>query len=1004
MSHSPTPLTEKSKTCALLADGIRIRAILEHPAVASNSFERSQRVETLVRQAVDRDPAQRAAFLADVCGNDQTLRAEVEALLAKSAQNGTMPGSTPARRIGHYELRGLLGVGGMGEVYRAYDLRLGREVAIKVLPPAFTGHPDRLARFEREARVLASVNHPNIAAIYGVEGISGEGGRVAALVLELVEGETLADRIARTGALPLGEALRSANQIVDALDAAHEKGIVHRDLKPANITVTPDGTLKVLDFGLARIEVDNPDSAETIANTTEGMFVGTPAYMSPEQARGQAADKRSDVWAFGCVLFEMLSGSPAFGGATLTDTVAAVIERSPDWLRLPGDTPAALQRLLRSTLEKDRRQRLRDIADARMFLQEAVDSDPAAQVAPRPATRLPWMIATAALLVAGVATWIAGRGVTTTSAADKSTLRRMTWNAGFSTEPALSPDGSLLVYAAAAPSEDNLDLWLQRVSGGTPVRLTQDAADDREPVVSPDGTLIAFRSERAGGGVFVMPTLGGDARLVAPQGRRPRFAPDGKSIIYWTGRWLGGTRSTGTAVYVVPANGGTPRLMSQGFANARNPVWAPDGRSVLFFGRKNGSQPLSQVGTDAEQDAQFDWWWVRVDGGEPAQTGVYRTLIDRGFTFIPAWELDSLPQTWDESGVLFSGGTTDVFNIWQLPLSPQTGRVSGPLVQLTSGAGTDVNPSRDRSGRIAFESTDSVESVFRLTLDVAAGKSLNRIESLADDWGFTAHRGSASRDGRWLAYPKHRPDHSELWLKDLATGTARHLTTTALSELNPAISADGTQVAYTVVENNRVTGYVMPATGGAPRRVCDDCRVSSWLSDARRVLALFPDSQPAVRIVDVTTQITTPVFSGAAVNRAFPTADDRWLVVGGADVAWIIPLAPGTSPATPQDALTIDFPMTDVATGRIAGWSADGRVLYSLLGLDGFRCLYAQRIDLEHRTVAGPPSVVHHFHDPARLWGSTPMSNAITDDGFFFDQLARSGGIWLRDQAPANRP
>jgi eukaryotic-like serine/threonine-protein kinase len=892
----------------------------------------------------------------------------------------------------------------MGEVYRAYDARLRREVAIKVLPPEFTTDPRRRTRFEREAQALAALTHPNIGAIYGVEDTPGEQGPIVALILELIDGETLADRITRSGPLPLADVIRFAAQIVDALDAAHEKGVVHRDLKPANIKITSDGTLKVLDFGLAKLDAADAGDALTMTGTIEGVVVGTPAYMSPEQARGHAVDRRTDVWAFGCVLFEMLTGTAAFGGVTLSDIIAGVIEREPEWARVPPAVPGALKRLLRWSLEKDSRRRLRDIADARLLLTDATNAESidggTARI--RRSSRIPWLIAAAALVLAAAGWWMAERRSDSRSPKETVALKRMTWNAGLSTEPALSPDGSLLVYAAPAPADDNLELWMQRVSGGTPVRLTQDAADDREPDISPDGSLIAFRSERNGGGVYVMPTLGGDARLVAPQGRRPRFSPDGRSIAFWTGRWLGGSRTVGTAVSVVPVNGGDPRVLSPRFVNARNPVWAPDGRSVLFFGRKAGVQASSAISADTALDAEFDWWRVPIAGGPPAATGVYRTLIENGFAFLPAWELDALPEVWTNEGVLFSGTTADTTNLWQLPISIDSGRVAGPLVQVTSGAGADVHPSRDRTGRIAFEQTDSAESVFRLALDVGAAKSLSQVVSLVTDWGFTAHRGSLSQDSRTLAYPKHRPDHSELWLRDLSAGVDRHLATTAAAELNPSVSPDGTQVAYTVVEKQRSFGYVIPAAGGAVRRVCEDCAMAAWLNDNRRILTIHRTSEPILRVLDTQTQSTTPLFAAAGVNRAFVTADDKWAAIGGTDVAWLVPLANRTAAATAADALTITFPKTDVTPGRIVGWSPDGSLLYSLLGLDGFRCLYAQRVDLERRTPQGQPIPVHHFHDPARLWGSTPMSNAIVDKAFVFDQLTRSGTIWLVDRQVPN--
>jgi serine/threonine protein kinase len=284
---------------------------------------------------------------------------------------------TSGTRLGPYEILSALGAGGMGEVYRARDARLSRDVALKVLPGRLAADEDRVARFAREARLLASLNHPNIGSIYGLE----EAGGVTALVLELIEGETLHDRMRRER-LTVAEALALARQIADALDAAHSSGIIHRDLKPSNIKIRPDGMVKVLDFGIARaLEAGGSQSENsstiTLGGTNPGAIIGTAAYMSPEQARGQAVDRRSDVWAFGCVLFEMLTGSPVFARETVTDTIAAVVTDEPKWTSLPANTPAGVRRVLKRCLQKDVRQRIRDIADVRIDIEDAIDEPPA---------------------------------------------------------------------------------------------------------------------------------------------------------------------------------------------------------------------------------------------------------------------------------------------------------------------------------------------------------------------------------------------------------------------------------------------------------------------------------------------------------------------------------------------------------------------------------------------------------------------------------------------------
>jgi serine/threonine protein kinase len=352
-------------------------------------------------------------------------------------------------RIGPYEVLSALGAGGMGEVYRARDTKLGRDVAIKLLPSIFATDPDRLARLAREARLLAALNHPHIATIHGLE----ESGGLRALVMELVEGPTLAEKLEQNsrgqvkGGVPLAEALRIAGQIALGLEAAHEKGIVHRDLKPGNIKVRHDGSVKVLDFGLARAfqgdgTADDLCHLPTITTDLHSGIVGTPAYMSPEQARGDTVDKRTDVWAFGCVLYEMLTGRTAFPGKTISDSIAAILEREPQWTALPADTPASIRQLLRRCLEKDQNRRLHDIADARIEIDDvrsgAQSAGPIVHAASGSRSRLAW---TAALLLTAVAAAAGGAwGFRPVSAVPEARLE-------ISTPPtrdpsmALSPDG-----------------------------------------------------------------------------------------------------------------------------------------------------------------------------------------------------------------------------------------------------------------------------------------------------------------------------------------------------------------------------------------------------------------------------------------------------------------------------------------------------------------------------------------------------------------------------------
>ena len=405
-------------------------------------------------------------------------------------------------RHGHYDVTALLGEGGMGQVWQATDTQLGREVALKILPDAFAADPDRLARFKREAQILASLNHPNIAAIHGIE--EAEGTR--ALVLELVEGPTLADRIAK-GPIPLDEALPIAKQIAEALEAAHEAGVIHRDLKPANIKVREDGTVKVLDFGLAKALEPNPEGDPsqsptlTAAATQMGVIMGTAAYMSPEQARGKRVDKRADIWAFGCVLFEMLTGKHAFQGRDVSETLAAVIKSEPPWEAFAADTPATLDALLRRCLEKEPKRRMRDIGDVRRVMDgrfETTVSPPRNGAATPVAGDRRAIPAALSFLAGGVVVGLVAWGLLRSEPLSldptRFALSVATSGGHLNGEIALSPDGRTLVFLA--PSGEAEVLYKHLFDRLEPIPI--DGTEGAEfPFFSPDGRWLGFFQDQA---------------------------------------------------------------------------------------------------------------------------------------------------------------------------------------------------------------------------------------------------------------------------------------------------------------------------------------------------------------------------------------------------------------------------------------------------------------------------------------------------------------------------
>jgi serine/threonine-protein kinase len=503
----------------------------------------------------------------------------------------------PQQIIAHYRIAAKLGEGGMGEVWRATDTKLNRDVAIKILPETFANDPDRMTRFTREAQVLASLNHPNIATIHGVED--------RALVMELVEGPTLAERIAQ-GPIPLDEALPIAKQVAEALEYAHERGVVHRDLKPANVKVTPEGRVKVLDFGLAKalgseVAGENPVSSPTLTMraTLAGTIIGTAAYMAPEQARGAMVDQRADIWAFGVVLYEMLTGIPMFTGESVSDVVAAVLRGDPDWSALPADSPPSVCRLLRRCLCKDRKKRLRAIGDALLELDEAPDAPPT-----QPGRRSPilWVIVGALAVALIAAGWFRLRPALSDLSRPVSRWTAILPSPAV-TDVALSRDGTLMVYAGPVSGAESLTLRALDRQELRPLRGTGAAVG---PVFSPDGQWIAFYE---GQRLAKIAVAGGPPITIchAPI-QRGRTWGDDDTIVYGT---------TDGGLMQVPAAGGTPKPLTtpdrdKGELSHQWPWFLPGARAILFTIVVGGSADASQI---AVLDRKTGSYHVIVNGG-----------------------------------------------------------------------------------------------------------------------------------------------------------------------------------------------------------------------------------------------------------------------------------------------------------------------------------------------------------------------------------------------------
>jgi serine/threonine protein kinase/Tol biopolymer transport system component len=843
----------------------------------------------------------------------------------------------PGTRLGAYHILSAVGAGGMGEVYKARDTKLDRDVAIKVLPPAFAADPERIARLEREAKTLASLNHPNIAHIYGLEDSTSP----PALVMELVEGPTLAERIAR-GAMPLDEALPVARQIADALEAAHEHGIIHRDLKPANIKLRDDGTVKVLDFGLAKAMepiASNGGAATGLTNsptitspalmTGVGVLLGTAAYMSPQQAKGRLADKRSDIWAFGCLVYEMLTGKRAFDGEDVSDTLANVLKSDPAWKALPASVPPSIRTLLRGCLEKERNQRFRDISVVQFLLREPT----VVTLGPRPRERVAWVsvVAVLVLMLAGFAVW-AFRPVPLPPETRLEVLTPAT------TDPlsfAISPDGRQLVFVASG-QDGTSRLWLRPLDGSSAQALagTEDA---QYPFWSPDSRSLGFATNRT---LKRLDLAVGGARTIAEVSaiiRRGAWSPD--NVILF-----------GLApgpLLRVPASGGEPTTVTtraDGQTSHRSPVFLPGGRQFLFYSLGTAGTSGIYLGsldapgttrlTEADAAGGYASGWVffvrqglllaqRLDVphavllGDPVKvadaidvdTNQGLAALSVSSAGLLAFRSSAMSRlTWfDHIGHLVKTiGARDEPGMLSPRLSPDEQRVvvsltkdgrqdlwlvdATHMTRLTTDPANHQSPVWSPNGhQIAF----GRQQTGFFDLYVKSSDPDSREELLLNS-AETKTPQSWSHDGHFLLYlTRASLSGGDLWVLPVDDVERRYpFVNTRYEERGGVFSPDGRWVAYESDKVGRPEIYIKAFSGPGPEKALsrEGGITPQWSFDSKQVYFIAPDSTLMAAPISEHGEpgLPTPLFqarivgggtSRITVNRQFDVArDGRFLI------------------------------------------------------------------------------------------------------------------------------
>ncbi|HVT04924.1 MAG TPA: protein kinase [Thermoanaerobaculia bacterium] len=846
----------------------------------------------------------------------------------------------PGVRIGSYEIAEPIGSGGMGHVYRATDTRLGRDVAIKVLPDATSHDEQALARFDREARLLASINHPNVASIYGLEVIDGE----RFLILELILGETLDSRISR-GAIPVPEALRIAADIAAGLSAAHEVGVVHRDLKPANVMLTTDGHAKILDFGIARnllpANPPSPDGPTEEKVTRAGAVIGTPAYMSPEQLRGAAVDKRTDIWGFGCVLFEMLTGRRPFPGPTAYAAAAAIQKDDPDWSALPRETPPAVIALLKRCLKKDAAERPRDAGDLRLEI--TGELHPAAQ----PHRRSPIVIAAAsaitAFLIIGVVLFVRSTRYAVRSPAPvKETLSQLTVDEGVEEFPAFSPSGQDIVYSSMVGPVRKL--FTMNLSTREKRQLTSGESDDLQPWWSRDGKQIVFvRSREPGkriepGDVFgqydgadlvSLDLPSKKETLLAHDAFYPSVSPDGKSIAV-DASWGGPRR-----IWIVNERGGNAQQVTSEASEAVvhiAPRWSPDGRKIVF-------QKMERT--------KFD-----IDVVDVSSRRITPLTDDLHIDINPVWSASG-------RFVFFSSYRSGGMNVWRLPMKAD-GTAAGAPELLTSGAGQDVQLAASPKGNsLALAILRQNADLWTLPLDSrgepqspqaivattredsrgawsADGKSIafnsdrggemNIWTSSSDGSGarqLTRGEGgdfqpSWSPDGSHIVFFSSRSGNADVWDVQVTTGRMRQLTHTPALEINPFYSPRGDEIAFQSDQDGRLEVWVMKSDGSNPRQL-STIGVSGhflrWTAGGEVLFRCPCNGEAKLMRVPSSGGGPQPVMSmpkGAGAHMSFSPDGSEMFDVVGHKTLWRFRLPDGTATKLfefPDRNVRIDYPV-----------------------------------------------------------------------------------------------
>ena len=1031
-----------------------------------------QKVDGIYHAALKQAPATRETFLDEACAGDDKLRREVASLLAlestdfldkpaieldtkKLAEVTHEPTGQSPKEIGPYRVHSVIGAGGMGEVYLATD-KLGRHVALKLLTSREHADQQYVARFLQEAQTLLALNHPNIVTIYDI----GQSDSTYYIASELVEGQNLREQM-QTVSLDLPAVLDIVIQVATALAAAHDKGIMHRDIKPENVMIRHDGYVKVVDFGLAKLidtfAAPTSTNAPTLqrVETAEGLVIGTATYMSPEQARGLPVDARTDIWSCGVTLYEMLTGHTPFAGTSVAEVMSHILDHEPAPLaRYMTDPPAEIQRIVNKALKKNPSERYQTIKDMLLDLktlkqdldftdklkrsgsisgstESKATAITTADLDTRPTSRTETVGERINRNKIGLAIGLSILALTTVVLAyqliqsrrqrspnqTQRALSRLTFDVGLQSRPTWSPDGRFLAYSADYGDKGNFDIWVQPVSGGNPIQLTKSKAQDWQPSWSPDGNSIVFRSEREGGGMYLIPApTGGNERRLTTFGYRPRWSPDGTQILFYDS--MLGPNSTRPRIFVATLDGKPPSELLPEFLNeffgsrtGLNVGWHPDGQHISVLGQHN------KLG--------LGFWTLPKGGGAAVKSDLSQEVEQQ----IKQSTLEFSDFVWAPSGqaLYLEGISKGVKNLWKIGVDPKNlNWISGPE-RLTTGPGADTEIAISPDGKkLAFTARTERTRVWLAAFDSAKGRTKGEwqpVTSADKDAWFPA----LSPDGRKLAFIATRSGNQDfweqsirdVWVKSLDDGVETLLAGgDAYARFRPTWAPDSQRLAYRRARISQPTeglherGLVVKAVGSGEQEILISAGslnefVFDWSANGDSLLGnfrnhelgpiglcLFPiaaapqaDNQPRV----ITSQPNKSIWQ---MNFS---PDQRWISFNALNLSgptnsiiYVIPASGGEWIPITDGKYWCDKPR----------WAPDGKTIYFTSNRTGFSNIWGIRFDLQKGGPVDEPFQVTNFESPSRMISQVGAlaEISLTNDRFALDITEMSGNIWILDK------